>query len=107
MTMHVVSADTLETVSAMLEQLSYQFVVRNSHVRADGSILHEGAVLEWALLWDIYLKYLGGGDRWLAYQSLVEGLTARGRRHDLWARLTGEQIVEVLEGASLTPSTVV
>merc|ERR1711933_290131 len=101
--MHVVSADTLETVSAMLEQLSYQFVVRNSHVRADGSILHEGAVLEWALLWDIYLKYLGGGDRWLAYEAFNDGLTGRGRRQGLWSTLTGEQIVMMLEGAPLTP----
>merc|ERR1712217_309513 len=35
------------------------------------------------------------------------GLTARGRRQDFWARLTGEQVVEIFEGAALTPSTVI
>jgi len=104
---YVLPGEALETFMAMLEQPSYQLLVKSSEVITDGSIAHVGAVLEWTLLWDVYLKYLGGGDRWLAYQAFTEGLTARGRRQDLWTALTGEQIVEVLEGASLTPSTVV
>jgi len=103
---HTIPADALDTICAMLEAPSYQFLVRNGHV-VDGSLFHVGAVLEWALLWDIYLKYLGGGDRWLAYEALAEGLTARGNRTDLWAPLTGAQIVDTLEGASLTPDVVV
>lgn len=103
---HAIPADALDTMDAMLEQLSYQFLVRNGHM-VDGSLVHVGAVLEWALLWDIYLKYLGGGDRWLAYEALAEGLTARGHRTDLWAPLTGAQIVDTLEGASLTSDVVV
>merc|ERR1740121_2347527 len=97
----------LETFEVRLEQSSYKFLVTNSEANANGSMAHTGAVLEWALLWDVYLKYLGGGDRWLAYQAFVEGLTARGRRQDLWMALTGDEIVEVLEGANLTPSTVI
>jgi len=104
---YVLPSEALETFMAMLEQPSYQFLVKSSDAIANGSIVHSGAVLEWTLLWDVYLKYLGGGDRWLAYEAFVEGLTAKGRRQDLWTALTGEQIVEVLEGASLTPSTVV
>merc|ERR1712232_534445 len=52
-------------------------------------------------------KYLGTGDRWLAYESFRDGLTARGRRHDFWAPLTGDQIMEALEGVALTPDVVI
>jgi len=58
-------------------------------------------------LWDLYLKYLGDGDRWLAYESLRDGLTARGRRWDMWALLTGDQMVQLLEGAPLTPASII
>jgi len=91
-------ADALDTIGAMLEPPSYQFLLHSGQ---------DGAVLEWALLWDIYLKYLGGGDRWLAYEALADGLTARGRCADLWASLTGAQLAEALEGAALTPEAVV
>lgn len=92
------SEDAMETMSAMLNAPSYRFLERSA---SSGS-----TPLEWVLLWDIYLKYLGGGDRWLAYQALTEGLTSRGRRHELWAALTGEQFVEALEGVALTPDVV-
>merc|ERR1712137_86920 len=32
--------------------------------------------------------------------------TSRGRRFELWAPLTGEQVMEALEGVSLTPEVV-
>lgn len=102
-----VPGDAVETFAAMLEPQSMDFLRAHSEAGGDGSVAHAGAVLEWALLWDVYLKYLGGGDRWVAYDALVEGLTAKGKRLDLWARLTGEQTVEVFDGASLTPSAVV
>merc|ERR1711972_335912 len=101
----MLSGDTLETMDAMLEPLSYQFLVRQ--VGVGGSVVDTGGTLEWALLWDIYLKYLGSGDRWLAYEALADGLTARGRRQELWAPLTGEQITQTLEGAALTPDIVI
>ncbi|CAK0805225.1 unnamed protein product [Prorocentrum cordatum] len=97
----------LETMSAMLEPPTYQFLFCHSRIGADGTAAHAGAVLEWALLWDIYLRYLGSGDRWLAYEALLDGLTARGNRRDMWACATGAQIVEVLEGAALSPDVVV
>ncbi|CAE8663035.1 unnamed protein product, partial [Polarella glacialis] len=40
-------------------------------------------------------------------ECLAEGMSSRGRRRDLWAPLTGEQIVEALEGVALTPEIVV
>jgi len=101
------STDALETMAAMLEPWSYQFLVQNGRVGSDGSSMHRGAVLEWALLWDVYLKYIGGGDRWLAYEAFADGLSARGRRRDMWANLTGEQIVQALEGSALTADVVV
>jgi len=104
---YTISAETRETMGAMLEQPSYEFLRRHSKVDADGSGSHAGGVMEWALLWDIYLKYFGSGDRWIAYESFADGLTARRHRLDLWAPLTGDQIVETLEGASLTPDIVV
>merc|ERR1712151_248602 len=106
MALYTISINMLETMEAMLEQPSYQFLVQNSQHNGEGSLAHSGAVLEWSLLWDLYLKYFGGGDRWLAYEALVDGLTARGRRQDLWASLTGDQIVEILEGVNLTPDVV-
>lgn len=104
---YVMTADAVDTIGAMLEQPSYQFLIYSSDKGIDGSISHDGAVMEWALLWDIYLKYLGGGDRWLAYEALVDGLTARGRCSELWAPLTGAQLADALEGAPLTPDAVV
>jgi len=101
-----ISADTLQTVDAMLEPPSYRYLLQNSNAAPDGSVTHNGAVLEWALLWDVYLKYLGSGDRWLAYEALTDGLTVRGRRRDLWATVAGDDIVEALEGTSLTPDVV-
>eukprot|EP00927_Polykrikos_kofoidii_P034464 TRINITY_DN29247_c0_g2_i1.p1 TRINITY_DN29247_c0_g2~~TRINITY_DN29247_c0_g2_i1.p1 ORF type:complete len:1797 (-),score=347.22 TRINITY_DN29247_c0_g2_i1:136-5526(-) len=102
-----VNADTLLTMDAMLEPCCFRLLLRSSHLLADGAAVHSGAVLEWVLLWDIYLKFLGSGDRWLAYEALAEGLTARGRRLDLWTKLTGEQVMEALEGAPLTPDVVI
>merc|ERR1719478_1010964 len=90
----------------MLEPLAYRFLVQSSLADKDGSIRHAGAVFEWTLLWDIYLKYLGDGDRWTAYEALALGLSARGRRMELWTRLTGQMTVEALEGAELTPESV-
>merc|ERR1712048_366915 len=93
----------------MLASVCYAFLMRCSVQPAgpDGVLVHEGAVLEWAMLWDIYLSYLGGGDRWLAYEAFFDGLTVRGRRYDFWAQLTGEQIVGTLAGASLTPEVLI
>lgn len=104
---YTTSKDALETFSCMLDKRSHQFLVQSSHMEKDGSIKHSGAVLEWTLLWDVYLKYLGGGDRWLAYEALANGLSAGGRRTDIWLQLTGEQTVEALEGVSLTPDIVI
>lgn len=104
---YTVELDALETFASMLKEPCYKFLTQSSKLNADGSISHAGAVLEWTLLWDVYLKYLGDGDRWLAYESLLEGLTARGRRLDMWAALTGDQIMEVFEGAPLTPANIV
>jgi len=106
-TAYTMFAEALENCLFMLDQRSYQFLVQASHADKDGSITHSGAVLEWTLLWDVYLKYLGGGDRWLAYEALADGLSARGRRSDMWLQLTGEQTVDALEGVSLTPDIVI
>jgi len=97
----------LSTFESLLERPSYQFLVRNCQTSADGSTTQLGAVLEWALLWDIYLKYVGGGDRWLAYEAFVDGITAHGRRRELWTSLTGERVVEALGGIDLTPEVVI
>ena len=56
--------------------------------------------------WDLYLKFLGGGDRWLAYDALAEGFSAHGRRLEMWQALTGAQVVETLEGVELTAAVV-
>eukprot|EP00811_Abedinium_folium_P006192 NODE_156_length_3500_cov_6.162467.p1 GENE.NODE_156_length_3500_cov_6.162467~~NODE_156_length_3500_cov_6.162467.p1 ORF type:complete len:1024 (+),score=324.87 NODE_156_length_3500_cov_6.162467:351-3074(+) len=104
---YIVSADTVETMAAMLEEPSYRFLTTLSRIEADGSLVHDGAVLEWSLLWDLYLKYIGGGDRWVAYEAFADGLSAHGRRMSLWTSLTGEQIVQALEGADLTADVVV
>lgn len=103
---YMLSADALETISFMLEPIAYKFLVLNSHADKDGSISHSGAVMEWTLLWDIYLKYIGDGDRWTAYEALAQGLSARGRRTELWTRLTGEMAMRALEGADITPESV-
>eukprot|EP00928_Gymnodinium_smaydae_P054168 TRINITY_DN37987_c0_g1_i1.p1 TRINITY_DN37987_c0_g1~~TRINITY_DN37987_c0_g1_i1.p1 ORF type:complete len:1562 (-),score=385.27 TRINITY_DN37987_c0_g1_i1:128-4624(-) len=103
---YVIPAGALQTIDAMLEAASYHFLMQNSSLSADGSVEHVGAVLEWTLVWDIYLKYLGSGDRWIAYEAFAAGLTARGRRRELWAALTGDQIVAALEGAALSPELV-
>jgi hypothetical protein len=105
-TAYVISDGALQTMEAMLEPLSYRLLVRSSHMPPDGTAEQTGLALEWVLLWDLYLKYVGTGDRWLAYEAFRDGLTARGRRFDLWARLTGEQVMEALEGAPLTPDVV-
>lgn len=104
---HTLSSDTLETIAAMLEEPIYRFLSTASHIGADGSAAHDGAVLEWSLLWDIYLKYLGGPDRWIAYEAFADGFSAHGRRNGLWSSLTGDQIVVGLEGAALTPEIVI
>ncbi|CAE8697355.1 unnamed protein product [Polarella glacialis] len=104
------TADSLETMGAMLEPQSFLFLESlssRSVATAAGRVRLTGAGLEWVLLWDIYLKYLGGGDRWVAYESLAAGFSARGKRQDLWTSLTGEQIVETLEGVVLTPGIVI
>jgi len=103
---YTITSDSFETMGAMLEPQCFRFLESISSQSSESATLH-GAAMEWVLLWDIYLKYLGGGDRWLAYDALAEGLTARSRRRDLWAPLTGEQICEALEGAALTPEIVI
>mmetsp|Transcript_22826 Transcript_22826/g.52217 ORF Transcript_22826/g.52217 Transcript_22826/m.52217 type:complete len:1458 (-) Transcript_22826:14-4387(-) len=105
----------IETMETMLEPASYRFL--RQHCTARAGVVNKareqvltvqgGAVLEWALLWDIYLKYIGGGDRWLAYAAFADGLTLKGRRKNLWAGMTGEQITRALEGVSLTPDIVI
>ncbi|CAE8651177.1 unnamed protein product, partial [Polarella glacialis] len=104
------TADSLETMGAMLEPQSFLFLESlssRSVATAAGRVRLTGAGLEWVMLWDIYLKYLGGGDRWVAYESLAAGFSARGKRQELWTSLTGEQIVETLEGVVLTPGIVI
>eukprot|EP00931_Biecheleriopsis_adriatica_P043894 TRINITY_DN25083_c0_g1_i2.p1 TRINITY_DN25083_c0_g1~~TRINITY_DN25083_c0_g1_i2.p1 ORF type:complete len:1745 (-),score=392.72 TRINITY_DN25083_c0_g1_i2:9-5243(-) len=107
-TVYSISSDSLETIEAMVEPQSLRFLQRLSSGPSGepGPVSLSGAALEWVLLWDIYLKYLGGGDRWLAYEALAEGFTVRGRRQDMWSTLTGEHVVEALEGASLTADMV-
>jgi len=105
----------VETMETMLEPASYRFL--RQHCTARAGVVNKareqvltvqgGAVLEWTLLWDIYLKYIGGGDRWLAYASFADGLTLKGKRKNLWAGMTGEQITRALEGVSLTPDIVI
>jgi hypothetical protein len=103
---YAVSAGALQTMEAMLEPCSYTLLVQSSHMAPDGTAEQSGLIMEWALLWDVYLKFIGSGDRWLAYEAFLDGLTARGRRFDLWASLTGEQVIEALEGVALTPEVV-
>ncbi|CAJ1372176.1 unnamed protein product [Effrenium voratum] len=91
--------ESRETIAAMLEPQSSLFLQRL------GPEL-QGAALEWVLLWDLYLKFLGGGDRWLAYDALAEGFSAHGRRLEMWQALTGVQVVETLEGVELTAAVV-
>lgn len=105
--LYTMPSQSLDTFEAMLEGPSFRFLRTNSRADSGAETKMSGAVLEWALLWDIYLKYLGGGDRWLAYEAFADGLTVRGRRSDLWNPMTGEQIVDALEGAMLTPDVVV
>eukprot|EP00929_Paragymnodinium_shiwhaense_P108404 TRINITY_DN74726_c0_g1_i1.p1 TRINITY_DN74726_c0_g1~~TRINITY_DN74726_c0_g1_i1.p1 ORF type:complete len:1815 (+),score=457.75 TRINITY_DN74726_c0_g1_i1:569-5446(+) len=100
-------SDSLMTIEAMLEPLPFEFLRRHSHEGPDGAFTHSGAVYEWTLLWDVYLKYIGSDDRWVAYEAFAAGLTARGRRWDLWSPLTGEQAVAALEGVPLTPEVVI
>jgi hypothetical protein len=102
----MLSADSLETISYMLAMAPYKFLVQNSQAEKEGSMSHTGAVMEWALLWDLYLKYVGDGDRWTAYEAFALGLSARGRRRDLWVHLTGQVAMEALEGSALTPEAV-
>lgn len=107
-TAYSVTADDFQHFRCMLLDVCCRFIEQSSVQPAGpgGVLVHTGAVLEWALLWDVYLNYLGGGDRWLAYRAFADGLTVRGRRQDLWAPLSGEQIVTALEGATLTPDVV-
>ena len=100
------STESFETVEAMLEPAAYGLLARMASPSSEGKLLLDGAAFEWVLLWDLYLKYLGGGDRWLAYQALAAGFTTQGRRSAMWSSMTGEQIVELLEGVPLTPEAV-
>lgn len=104
---YTLSDSAVQTMEAMLEIPSYKLLMQSSHRSPEGSFGHVGAVLEWVLLWDVYLKFIGTGDRWVAYEAFCDGLTARGRRRDLWSPLTGEQVVDALEGAALTPDVVI
>lgn len=104
---YTLSSDALQTMDVMLDPLCFDFLVNAGHAEPDGSTVHHGSILEWALLWDIYLKYVGGCDRWLAYEAFAQGLTSSGRRSDMWAALTGDQMVQALEGAALTPDIVI
>ena len=101
----------METIAAMLEPRSSGLLERLSSKRSLPSkslevVLLPDAALEWALLWDLYLKFLGGGDRWLAYEALADGFTAHGRRHEMWSLLTGDQVVEMLVGVDLTADVI-
>ena len=81
------STESMETITAMLEPRTSSLLSRLSSPGEGGSgesVLPD-ASLEWVLLWDVYLKFLGGGDRWLAYEALADGFTAHGRRHDMWS----------------------
>ena len=89
----------------MLEPRSSKLLERLA-TPSSNSVIVPDASLEWVLLWDVYLKFLGGGDRWLAYESLAAGFTAHGRRHDMWSVLTGDQVVETLEGVPLTSDVI-
>ena len=100
------STESFETVEAMLEPAAYGLLARLASPSSEGKLLLDGAAFEWVLLWDLYLKYLGGGDRWLAYQALAAGFTTQGRRTAMWSSMTGEQIVELLDGVPLTPEAV-
>ena len=99
---HLISTETMETIAAMLEPRSSSLLERFARSTSSLFVMLPDASLEWALLWDLYLKFLGGGDRWLAYEALADGFTAHGRRHDMWSLLTGDQVVETLDGVALT-----
>lgn len=103
------STESMETITAMLEPRSSSLLSRLSSSGEPGgsgeSVLPD-ASLEWVLLWDVYLKFLGGGDRWLAYEALADGFTAHGRRHDMWSQMTGDQVLETLEGVALTADVI-
>ena len=98
---HSLPTESMETITAMLESRSSCLLSRLS----SGESMPD-ATLEWVLLWDIYLKFLGGGDRWLAYEALADGFTAHGRRHDMWSVMTGDQVIETLEGVALTADVI-
>jgi hypothetical protein len=106
---YTVKSEDLRIMESMLEPVCYRFLVQSSAQPAgpDGVIVQDGAVLEWSLLWNIYLNLMGGGDRWLAYSAFADGLTVRGRRHDLWAPITGELLCSALQGVALTPDIVI
>ena len=102
------STESMETITAMLEPRTSSLLSRLSSPGEGGSgesVLPD-ASLEWVLLWDVYLKFLGGGDRWLAYEALADGFTAHGRRHDMWSQMTGDQVLETLEGVALTAEVI-
>jgi len=103
---YVIPDGALQTMEAMLEPLSYRLLIQSSHMTPGGAAEQSGLALEWVLLWDVYLKFIGSSDRWIAYEAFMDGLTSRGRRFELWAPLTGEQVMEALEGVSLTPEVV-
>eukprot|EP00435_Cladocopium_sp_Y103_P016038 s1298_g4.t1 len=100
------SAESMETITAMLEPRSSSLLSRVSSGESGESVMLPDASLEWVLLWDVYLKFLGGGDRWLAYEALADGFTAHGRRHDMWSQMTGDQVIETLEGVALTADVI-
>ena len=53
--------DVMETISAMLEPRSSKLLERLA-TPSSNSVIVPDASLEWVLLWDVYLKFLGGGD---------------------------------------------
>mmetsp|Transcript_20712 Transcript_20712/g.46114 ORF Transcript_20712/g.46114 Transcript_20712/m.46114 type:complete len:899 (+) Transcript_20712:2041-4737(+) len=67
---------------------------------------HGPSAVHWAVLWDLYLKFIGGPERWEAYDALMQGLTASGKYKDLWEGFTGDRIVEALGGQELTADLV-
>lgn len=102
---HILPMESMETITAMLEPRSSSLLDRLSSESPSGFMLPD-ASLEWVLLWDVYLKFLGGGDRWLAYEALADGFTAHGRRQDMWSTITGDQVLETLDGVALTAEVI-
>ena len=89
------STESMETITAMLEPRTSSLLSRLSSPGEGGSgesVLPD-ASLEWVLLW-------------LAYEALADGFTAHGRRHDMWSQMTGDQVLETLEGVALTAEVI-